>query len=367
MQALTSSFYYTAGSSDKVYHLSLQEEVAGWVVNTQYGRRGKALQTGTKTKMALPYEEALVIYEAAIKERISKGYTREESGEIYLNPETAGRVTGLVPMLLNPFVEEVFTAEEALNDEAWMLQEKYDGERQMLAVKNEKDIVLANRKGLEIAIPPSLKEAAIEQFKSSGAFTVDGERMGNALVVFDVLVWNGADVTAEPANYRISLADFEELSYSSELNENSIGLYKVRTIPGHDIEAKKEFFNELKERNAEGGVFKESKAEYQAGRPSRLGSALKEKFVKTASVIVTATHKSKRSVSMGVVAESGEVVEVGNVTIPANKDIPDAGDLVEVRYLYAYEQGSLFQPVYLGKRSDIDREACVIGQLVYKA
>lgn len=367
MQALTSSFYYTAGNSDKVYHLSLQEDLAGWVVNTQYGRRGKALQIGTKTKMALPYDEALGVYEDAIKERLSKGYTPEESGEIYLNPETAGRITGLTPMLLNSFVEEVFTAEDALNDEDWMMQEKYDGERQMLAVKNEEEIVLANRKGLEIATPPSLKEAAIALFKSTGAFTVDGERMGSAFVVFDVLVWKGVDVTAEPANYRISLADLEELSYSSQLNENSIGLYKLRTIPGHDIEAKKEFFNELKERNAEGAVFKQTKSEYHAGRPSRLGSALKEKFVKTASVIVTATHKSKRSVSMGVLTEAGEIVEVGNVTIPSNKDIPVVGDLVEVRYLYAYEQGSLFQPVYLGKRGDIDREACVVAQLVYKA
>jgi hypothetical protein len=31
-----------------------------------------------------------------------------------------------------------------------------------------------------------------------------------------------------------------------------------------------------------------------------------------------------------------------------------AGSLVEVRYLYAYPGGSLYQPVYLGERNDVD-------------
>ena len=58
---------------------------------------------------------------------------------------------------------------------------------------------------------------------------------------------------------------------------------------------------------------------------------------------------------------------VGNVTIPANCEIPQKGDLVEVRYLYAYKGGSLYQPTYLGKRSDVDEDECVLNQLKYKA
>jgi bifunctional non-homologous end joining protein LigD len=45
---------------------------------------------------------------------------------------------------------------------------------------------------------------------------------------------------------------------------------------------------------------------------------------------------------------------VGNVTIPANHALPKVGDLVEVRYLYHYPGGSLYQPIYLGSRSDKD-------------
>ena len=59
-------------------------------------------------------------------------------------------------------------------------------------------------------------------------------------------------------------------------------------------------------------------------------------------------------------------VGVGNVTIPAGTAIPAAGSIAEVRYLYAYPGGSLFQPVYLGERDDIAVDACVLGQLKYK-
>ena len=57
----------------------------------------------------------------------------------------------------------------------------------------------------------------------------------------------------------------------------------------------------------------------------------------------------------------------GNVTIPANHIIPVVGKVVEVRYLYAIPQSNaLYQPFYLGPRSDIDVEECLLTQLKYK-
>jgi len=41
-------------------------------------------------------------------------------------------------------------------------------------------------------------------------------------------------------------------------------------------------------------------------------------------------------------------VEIGTVTIPANFRIPAIGSLFDARHLYAYVDGSLYQPVYLG-------------------
>jgi len=40
------------------------------------------------------------------------------------------------------------------------------------------------------------------------------------------------------------------------------------------------------------------------------------------------------------------------VTIPPNYDIPEEGDLVEVRYLYVGTRGALYQPNYQGVRDD---------------
>jgi bifunctional non-homologous end joining protein LigD len=55
-------------------------------------------------------------------------------------------------------------------------------------------------------------------------------------------------------------------------------------------------------------------------------------------------------------AGTGGWAGVGNVTVPA------PGDVVEVRYLYAYRGGSLYQPVYLGRREDVDAPACLLGR-----
>lgn len=57
----------------------------------------------------------------------------------------------------------------------------------------------------------------------------------------------------------------------------------------------------------------------------------------------------------------------GNVTVPANQPLPQAGDVVEVRYLYASpESGVLFQTVCLGVRDDITAAECGTSQLKFK-
>ena len=61
-----------------------------------------------------------------------------------------------------------------------------------------------------------------------------------------------------------------------------------------------------------------------------------------------------------------ERVFVGNVTIPSNKEVPAINSIIEVRYLYAYKGGSLYQPTYLGVRDDIGVDDCLISQLKYK-
>lgn len=78
-------------------------------------------------------------------------------------------------------------------------------------------------------------------------------------------------------------------------------------------------------------------------------------------------HPTKRSVSLSLYADSSEIVDAGNVTIPPNHDVPKPGAVVEVRYLYAYkESGAVYQPVYLGEREDIEPAECSVSQLKYR-
>lgn len=75
----------------------------------------------------------------------------------------------------------------------------------------------------------------------------------------------------------------------------------------------------------------------------------------------------KRSVALGLLSDD-DLVPCGNVTIPSSHDVPSRGDVVEIRYLYAYpENNALYQPVYLGTREDIPLSECLLDQLSYKA
>ena len=125
-------------------------------------------------------------------------------------------------------------------------------------------------------------------------------------------------------------------------------------------------FDRLKAEGREGVVFKNITAPYTPGRPASGGTQLKHKFCETASFVVGKVN-AKRSVSLLLNNDSG-LVDAGNVTIPPNHDIPQSGDVVECRYLYAFkESGCIFQPVYLGTRDDITADECVVSQLKFKS
>jgi bifunctional non-homologous end joining protein LigD len=129
---------------------------------------------------------------------------------------------------------------------------------------------------------------------------------------------------------------------------------------------KTELWHRLKQENREDIVFKRLDAPYTPGKPNSGGPQLKFKFVTTLSAIVAKVN-TKRSVELSLF-KGRSLVSCGNVTIPANHDIPAVGAVVEVRYLYAYRESlALHQPVYLGLRDDVDPGECLASQLKFKA
>jgi bifunctional non-homologous end joining protein LigD len=336
------SLYYNEGRSDKVYRVQMEQTEGGFIVNFQFGRRGSTLQSGTKTPAPVPYEKAKNIYDRLVAEKKGKGYTQDEDGTPYQNSEQAGQQSGLLPQLLNP-IDEARIA-ELIAVSHWCMQEKKDGCR-LLVCKAADAIEGINRKGMFVGMSRTIEQAVRG---IGGDLVLDGEAIGDIYWVFDLLELDREDLRGSSVAQR-----FGKLSLLLEGSSNDGAL---RLIPSAwNPSAKRKLFDRLKAERAEGVVFKDMSAKYVPGRPTSGGDHLKFKFTATATCKVLAPNESKRSVALGVYQHPGDgFVEIGNVTIPANFRIPATGSLVEVRYLYAYVGGSLFQPVYLGERNDVD-------------
>lgn len=220
------------------------ERDPGWVLVLQFGRRGSALQSGTKTAQPVTLGKTSALCQKLVQEKLAKGYSPAEGGTPFQDTDKAGRITGVLPQLLNTLAEE----------------------------------------DIEACLRDAEKRALLAELRAHGQ---------------------------------------------------------------------------------EGIVFKRASAPYVYGRPTSGGNQLKFKFVESATLLVGAVNGSRRSVELHGLDAAGHPVALGSVTIPAHFDVPTPGAIVEVRYryLYAYPGGSLFQPVYLGKRSDQPREARTTAQI----
>jgi len=347
---MQTTLYYREGSSDKVYQTSIEPAEGGFVVNFAYGRRGSTLQTGTKTNKPVSREEAEKIASKLIAEKQAKGYTIEANGTPYSSTGNEGRDTGIRCQLLNPVDENQLEA--LLQDSRHVMQEKHDG-RPMLIRKQGDEIIGINRRGLAVALPETMLKAARE---IAADFVIDGEGVGDVLHAFDLLEVSGEDVR--------NRSYFDRYSGLVCLLDASSHLRPVSTAV--EPEEKLAMIKRLREAGAEGVVFKDCDASFNAGRPASGGSQLKFKFVTTASFILGAVNQ-RRSVSL-LLLDGDEEVAAGNVTIPPSVEMPGIGTIVEVRYLYAFKESrSVYQPVFLGVRDDLEPIDCMVDQLKFKA
>lgn len=337
---------FREGTSDKVYRAAIEDADNGFVVNFACGRRGATLNTGTKTKQPVTFEQALRTYDRLVRSKTAKGYKPIDGAESGTGigmtvTDREQRDTGLRPQLLNPVTED--EALTYIDDGRWCAQEKFDG-RRMLIRKSGTEIVAANRNGLCVGFPQVF---ATQLAVKGGDFVIDGESVGDTFYAFDLLENAAGDRRHLPYQARLAAlqAQFGELGGSVVVAE---------TVCGSD---KRKFLNELKGAGKEGIVFKDLGAPWNAGRPASGGSAIKHKFWETCSCVVAKVN-AKRSIALALGGKP-----VGNVTIPPNHQIPDVGQVVEIRYLYVADVGgSLYQPVYLGIRDDVCIADCTVEQ-----
>jgi len=344
---------YREGNSDKVYNCQIETAGERFVVNFSYGRRGSTLNTGTKTNVPTDFPSALRIFSKLVKEKKSKGYTEGESGTPYQHSEQ--QPSGILPQLLNP-IDEVESA-HLMADEGWCMQEKYDGHRRIIK-KRGKELIGINKKGNTVGLPLPLFEVVRDMAADA---IIDGESIGDTFFAFDLLELDNVDIRGW--SYRERLAALTNLFLVYDLQKG--GLIKLAQT-SFTSDQKIEMMQQLKKGRREGAVFKQIDAPYTSGRPNSGGTQRKHKFVATLSAVVTKVNV-QRSVGISLLGANGWQT-AGNVTIPANHDIPKVGQVVEVQYLYAHKESSvLFQPVYKGKRDDVDPCECSASQLKFKS
>lgn len=361
---------FQQGGSDKYYDVFLEEllDGSGYLVNCEYARRGAAPNHATKTKAPVDLAKATKLFEKTVNDKLKKGYqvvgTTDSAAPAAPvakpkqqdSAERLGATNDYPVQLLNAVTLSELRHKASLG--GFMLQVKHDGVRCPMIAKGRLTEFF-NRKNQAVPVAEKFRRGIVDLMEAMNwnSMSVDGEMLGDHYVIFDVFSANGTDMRTRP---------FRDRNEALRLiSKYSGGLIRVDVA----VDAETNLETYLKQlRNEEGMVLKAADAPYSAGRPNSGGDQFKFKFVESATVKVSKVHDDRRSAEMLMLKDNKEWVVMGNVTIPPNASLPEAGSLIEVRYLYAYPNGGkLFQPVYSMPREDVGEEACDYGKLKFKS
>ena len=346
MQEKSTYLFNTEGSSNKEYHAHLRKQGEGWMVQYANGPRGKVGQSKNKFETPLTFEQASCEFDKLVKSKMKTGYTEDESGVRFTNTEHAALASGHLSQQPMPVGED--QANAMVNDRHWVLQEKANGENRPIQITSE-GVRGVNKRGLFVNVP----ETWVEQFRCLGDCHLDGEQVGETLYVYDATRIAGKDIRSCSFLERYAILEAHLDQHASRTP--SLKILRPATTP----EGKRALLDGLLAENREGGVFKHVLSAYESGKNK---NTLKYKFLESSTFIVVKKNQ-QRSVEIGLLNSSGTLISRGNVTIPANEQIPEVDDLVEVQYLYFNPSGAFEQPTYLGKRQDIAREECTHFQI----
>lgn len=361
----------TSGTSDKLYIIQVEQDGAEYCAMGYSGRRGATLTPQEKYRGSSLSAAQAKADKVEREKRRSSGYTAYSgttipgmpadapvfgaaptpgsSAPAPTAPSSAPVAQGPAVMLAQPVALD--DVERYLTDSAWGLQRKYDGERVTVSVRRS-GIQAYNRKGIgrslsTVAHDRLVKLSIQPDFSDDRETILDGELMGDFLVVYDLLVLRDNDVR--------KLCYDERYAALEALFENETDLLAPTA---YTEEEKRKLLARAQAEAWEGLMGRDLDGEYAAGRVAQL---VKIKLWSTCTCRVLSVN-TQRSVQVGLLDERGDEVFVGNVTVPVNQDIPELDSLVEVRYLYAMDGGSLYQPTLLRVRDDVD-EADVRSEL----
>ncbi len=91
-----SSLWCKEGSADKEYHIWIEPQGSGFLVQAQWGRRGGPMQAGCKTPKPVPMEDAEKILDKVVREKLkeitlhSTEGTSDKLYTLWMEPENGG-------------------------------------------------------------------------------------------------------------------------------------------------------------------------------------------------------------------------------------------------------------------------------------
>jgi bifunctional non-homologous end joining protein LigD len=346
------------GSSDKVYHLSLEPSGGGFTVMAQYGRRGGTLATENKTKSGpVSYAAAKKIFDEVLRKKLAKRYEPfdGESPPSQVGPPLAPAGINIRPQELLLEIDER-QALALVVDDAYLMQDKTDGHSRG-AVKADGVIFGLNKLGKRVPLPAEVHDELARL--SLRTFQIDAELVGSRLVCRDLLDADG-DISGLP--YEQRFVRLVELLVQS-LNSDSKNISVVSTW--HTPGSKAAALAEQREQRREGVVFKLRRAPHRAGRN---GQHKKFKFVKTLSAVAgrpRATGKDSVEIFLLDPKSDYPMRRVGTVSLIGKVKIREF-DVLEIAYLYAYPSKMLVQARLVRVRDDVETSECTTAQLQFK-
>lgn len=250
----------------------------------------------------------------------------------------------IIPQLLTSITED--QVEAYLENLEYGCQEKKDGKHLTLQIKDGQ-LIVRNKKGIACGCSPDFESS----LRAIGCdLLIDGEQIGDKFWTWDILEFDGQDI--RDWAYLSRYMKLTKLSFG-----NAIKILKLAISP----EDKRTMYNELLANGKEGIVFKNMSAPFTPGKGQ---DQFKFKFYAECSVIVVQGRDGRASIGMELINEQGSREFVGYCSCNRR---PPLESVVEIKYLYAYRGGCLYQPAFKEIRDDVDVNECTTSQLKYKS
>lgn len=250
----------------------------------------------------------------------------------------------IVPQLLTQIEEN--EVETYLTNSEFCAQEKKDGKHLTLQILNGQ-LIVRNKKGIACGCSPEFEVA----LRSIGCdLLIDGEQIGDKFWAWDILEFDGVNI--RNWSYLSRYLKLTKLEFGSAIQVLKIAFTE---------QEKRALYSQLKSNGKEGIVFKLLSGQFIPGKGA---DQLKFKFYSECSVIVVEGRQGRASIGMELINSQGQREFVGYCSCNRN---PPIGSIAEIKYLYAYQGGCLYQPAFKELRDDIDVNECTTAQLKYKS